>query len=209
MPDGLLRARRVAVAGTCWLGQGVSGVHVQALGNQPVLSGRVVRLEPAGPEHLEGLWPLYSGGEDSGFLDPVAALTREQTRAGLARARERRDRADWAVVRRADGDVVGEAVLMDLDEDNASMTYRVALVGPSVFGRGYGTETTRLVRDFAFGPLGLHRLALEVNSFNAAAIAVYDKVGFVLEGVRREAVLLDGTWRDVHDMALIADDPRP
>lgn len=174
-----------------------------------MLRGRLVRLEPAGPEHLDGLWPLYSGGDDSGFMDPVIALTREQTRAGLARARGRGDRADWAVVRNADGFVVGEAVLMDLDEDNASMTYRVALVGPTVVGRGYGTETTRLVRDFAFGPLGLHRLALEVNSFNAAAIAVYEKVGFVLEGVRREAVLRDGIWHDVHDMALVESDLRP
>ena len=182
---------------------------MQALGNQPMLHGRLVRLEPAGPEHLSGLWPLYSGGDDSGFMDPVAALTHEQTRAGLARARERRDRADWAVVRRADGVVVGEAVLMDLDEDNASMTYRVALVGPTVFNRGYGTETTRLVRDFAFGPLGLHRLSLEVNSFNASAIAVYRKVGFVLEGVRREAVRRDDGWHDVHDMALVEGDPRP
>jgi RimJ/RimL family protein N-acetyltransferase len=185
------------------------GVRVHVLGDQPVLRGRLVRLEPAGPEHLDGLWPLYSGGDDSGFMDPVAALTREQTRAGLARARERRDRADWAVVRAEDGAVVGEAVLMDLDEDNASMSYRVALVGPAVFGRGYGTETTRLVRDFAFETLGLHRLALEVNAFNAPAIAVYAKVGFVLEGVRREAVRRDGGWYDVHDMALIRSDPRP
>ena len=174
-----------------------------------MLAGRLVRLEPAGPEHLDGLWPLYSGGEDSGFMDPVAALTREQTRVGLTRAQERQDRADWAVVRLVDGAVVGEAVLMDLDEDNASMTYRVALVGPAVFGRGYGTETTRLVRDFAFEALGLHRLSLEVNSFNAPAIAVYEKVGFVREGVRRQAVLRDGIWSDVHDMALITGDPRP
>lgn len=208
-PSASVVARRVALTCTSWLGQGVDGVDVRVLGDQPVLVGRLVRLEPAGPEHLDGLWPLYSGGDDSGFMDPVAALTRAQTRAGLARARERRDRADWAVVRLADGAVVGEAVLMDLDEDNASMTYRVALVGPSVFGRGYGTETTRLVRDFALGPLGLHRLALEVNSFNAPAIAVYEKVGFVREGVRREAVLRAGTWHDVHDMALIASDPRP
>jgi RimJ/RimL family protein N-acetyltransferase len=180
-------------------------VDVELLGHQPVLEGELVRLEPAGPEHLDGLWPLYSGGED----DPFVAVTRDQARAGLARAREREDRADWAIVRQADGAVVGEAVLMDLDEDASSMSYRIALVGPEVFGHGYGTEATRLVRDFAFGPLGLHRLALEVNSFNAAAIAVYTKVGFVLEGVRREAVRHDGEWHDVHDMALIAADPRP
>jgi RimJ/RimL family protein N-acetyltransferase len=179
-------------------------VDVAALGRQPVLEGELVRLEPAGPEHLDGLWPLYSGGDD----DPFATVTRQQAAAGLARAREREDRADWAVVRRADAAVVGEAVLMDLDEDASSMSYRIALVGPEVFGQGYGTEATRLVRDFAFGPLGLHRLALEVNSFNAPAIAVYTKVGFVLEGVRREAVRQDGTWYDVHEMALLESDPR-
>jgi RimJ/RimL family protein N-acetyltransferase len=180
-------------------------VHVGVLGHQPVLEGQLVRLEPAGPEHLDGLWPLYSGGED----DPFVTLTREQARAGLARARARQDRADWAVVRRADGAVIGEAVLMDLDEDASSMSYRIALVGPEVFGLGFGTEATRLVRDFALGPLALHRLALEVNSFNAPALAVYAKVGFVLEGVRREAVRHDGEWHDVHDMAIIESDPRP
>jgi RimJ/RimL family protein N-acetyltransferase len=180
-------------------------VDVGVLGQQPVLEGRLVRLEPAGPEHLDGLWPLYSGGEE----DPFVTLTREQARAGLARARGRQDRADWAIVRREDDVVIGEAVLMDLDEDASSMSYRIALVGPEVFGRGYGTEATRLVRDFALGPLALHRLALEVNSSNAAAIAVYTKVGFVLEGVRREAVRDDGEWFDVHEMAIIEGDARP
>ena len=193
----------LAPGGCCWLAAPV--VHVDVLGDQPVLEGALVRLEPAGPEHLDGLWPLYSGGED----DPLVAVTREQARAGLARARDREDRADWAIVRREDGAVVGEAVLMDLDEDASSMSYRIALVGPEVFNRGYGTEATRLVRDFAFGRLGLHRLALEVNSFNTAAIAVYTKVGFVLEGVRRQAVRHEGDWYDVHDMALLERDPKP
>lgn len=179
-------------------------VDIGVLGRQPVLQGRLVRLDPAGPEHLEGLWPLYEGGDD--VLD---LLTREQTRAGLARARERQDRADWAIVRRSDELVVGEAVLMDLHEEASSMAYRIALTGPRVFGKGYGTEATRLVRDFAFGELGLHRLALEVNSFNAAAIAVYRKVGFLLEGVRRDAIRVEGAWHDVHDMAILETDPRP
>ena len=97
----------------------------------------------------------------------------------------------------------------DLDEDASSMSYRIALVGPEVYGRGYGTEATRLVRDFAFGPLRLHRLALEVNSFNHAAIAVYERAGFVREGVRRDAIRHEGRWHDVLDMALLESDPRP
>lgn len=174
-----------------------------------------MRLEPAGPEHLEGLWPLYSGDGEAeadprgGASDAFTALAREQTRLGLSRARERADRADWAVVRISDDEVVGEVVLFGLDEATATMEFRIALVGPQVFGRGYGSEATLLVRDFAFGPLGLHRLSLHVDAFNEPAVAVYRKAGFVLEGVRRQAVRRDGGWYDVHDMALLESDPRP
>ena len=35
------------------------------------------------------------------------------------------------------------------------------------------------------------------------------KVGFVLEGVRRQAVRHEGAWHDVHDMAIVEGDPRP
>ncbi len=35
-------------------------------------------------------------------------------------------------------------------------------------GRGYGTETTRLMLDYAFTALGLHNVMLTVFVFNAA-----------------------------------------
>ena len=89
------------------------------------------------------------------------------------------------------------------------MTFRIALVGPEVFDRGYGTDATRLVRDFAFGPLGLRRLSLDVDAANERARRVYRRLGFVEEGRRREARLVDGEWHDVIDMALLSSDPRP
>ena len=189
------------------MGHGV--VDLQLLRHQPTLSGSLVRLEPMGPQHFDGLWPMFADDELRAGTGTLHEFTREQIRSGMAKARERHDRADWVIVRVEDDAVLGEAVLMDLDEDNDSMAYRISLIGPEVFGRGYGTETTRLVRDFALGPLVLHRLTLEVNSFNTAAIAVYRKAGFVREGVRREAVLREGIWHDVHDMAIITTDPRP
>jgi RimJ/RimL family protein N-acetyltransferase len=184
-------------------------VDLRLLEHQPTLVGTLVRLEPMGPEHFEGLWPMFADEEARTLGGTMAEFTREQVRMGLAKARDRHDRADWAIVGAQDGTVLGEVVLFGLDEDNESMVFRIALVGPSVFGRGFGTEATRLVRDFAFDRLGLHRLSLEVFDHNPRARRVYAKCGFVVEGVRRDAQRIDGTWHDAIDMALLASDPRP
>jgi len=80
----------------------------------------------------------------------------------LATRQEHHDRADWAVVRAEDGTFLGEAVLNELDPANESANYRVSLAGPHVFGQGYGTETTRLVIDYALDTVGLHRVSLGV-----------------------------------------------
>ncbi|MFZ1285873.1 MAG: GNAT family protein [Candidatus Phosphoribacter sp.] len=194
-------------------------MDLSQLEHQPTLLGRSVRLEPMGPEHFDGLWPMYAVsptfGEQGGVGDDMvlqaalAEFTREQVRAGLAKAPGRHDRADWAIVRRDCGEIVGEAVLFELDDEHESMEYRIALVGPQAFDRGYGTEATMLVRDFAFGPLGLHRLTLQVAAGNERARQVYRRAGFQQEGLRRQARRLGEGWEDVLEMALIDSDPRP
>jgi RimJ/RimL family protein N-acetyltransferase len=101
---------------------------------------------------------------------------------------------------------VGEAVLSDIDQDNRSCSFRIALVNAEVTGRGYGTQATQLVIDYALGPLGLHRVELEVLAFNPRARRVYEKVGFVTEGLKRQAVRWNGEWVDVELMAILATD---
>lgn len=59
------------------------------------------------------------------------------------------DRADWAAIRSTDGAFLGEAVLNKFDPVNESANCRIWLAGPDLFGRGYGTEITRLVVDYA------------------------------------------------------------
>ena len=57
--------------------------------------------------------------------------------------------------------------------------------------------------------MGLHRITLEVYTFNPRARHVYEKVGFVHEGTGREALRFDDGWIDVHRMSILATDPRP
>ena len=48
---------------------------------------------------------------------------------------------------------------------------------------------------------GLKRLELEVFADNQAAIHLYEKHGYVQEGVKRYARLIDGTYQDIVVMA--------
>ena len=68
---------------------------------------------------------------------------------------------------------------------------------------------TELVLEYAFDTVGLHRVELEVYSFNPRAQRSYEKAGFVHEGVRRQALWWEDRWHDVVLMAMLATDSRP
>lgn len=53
-----------------------------------------------------------------------------------------------------------------------------------------------MIVGYGFERLALHRVSLQVYSFNPRARHVYDKVGFVPEGVLRDALQWDGEWID-------------
>ena len=89
------------------------------------------------------------------------------------------------------------------------MNFRIMLSGDGARERGYGTQTTRAVRDYGFDDVGLNRIGLEVYSFNPRAIRVYDKAGFQREGVRRDALNWDGVRHDAIVMGMLTSDPRP
>jgi RimJ/RimL family protein N-acetyltransferase len=54
-------------------------------------------------------------------------------------------------------------------------------------GKGYVTETTRVLRDFAFAQLGANRVFLRVATNNPRSLAIPPRLGFVEEGTHRNA----------------------
>jgi RimJ/RimL family protein N-acetyltransferase len=115
------------------------------------------------------------------------------------------DRLDLAVVDRSTGQCVGEVVFNEWSEPNNSCNFRV-IIGPRGWGRGLGTEALSLFLGYGFEQLGLHRISLDVLEFNPRARRVYDKVGFVAEGVLREEHRWGDEWIDDTLMAILADE---
>jgi RimJ/RimL family protein N-acetyltransferase len=174
----------------------------------PVLTGERVRLEPLGPSVLEPYWEMLQEPEGLHLTGSHATFTRERVVDWLATRGEHSDRADWAAVRVRDGAFLGEAVVFLLDAANEAASFRIGLAGRHVYGRGYGTEITRLVVEHMLDAVGLHRLELEVYDHNPRAQRVYEKCGFRVEGRRREALLWDGARHDAIVMSVLRTDPR-
>jgi ribosomal protein S18 acetylase RimI-like enzyme len=69
-------------------------------------------------------------------------------------------------------------------------------------GQGIGTKLTKKAIAAARA-FGLHRVELTVREHNTGAIGLYKKQGFEIEGVQRDAVLVDGVYENVVCMAVV------
>ena len=106
------------------------------------------------------------------------------------------------------GRIVGECVINEIDRSTRSANFRMAIFPPGERGKGTGSWAVEKVRDFAFEQLHLHRLSLDVYSFNPRAERVYEKAGFRREGVLRDAVRDGGGYADDILMSLLEEEWR-
>lgn len=70
-------------------------------------------------------------------------------------------------------------------------------------GKGYTTEATNLVVNYAFEVLNLHRIEAGVMPDNIGSIRVLEKVGFHKEGIARKNVKINGRWEDHQMLAIL------
>ena len=103
-------------------------------------------------------------------------------------------------------EIVGVAILKDIEWTNRSAWLAIGIGSPAHRGRGLGSEALGLLIDFAFDELNLYRLALSVMAYNDRAINTYIKHGFIQEGAIREAIERDGTRHNLLIYGLLASE---
>ena len=110
------------------------------------------------------------------------------------------------LVAEVDGRVVGATTLR---RGRSPRTQHAAGCGVSVhpdyWNRGVGSALIAAVVDMADKWLNLKRVELEVYTDNAAAIHLYEKFGFVIEGTKRKQAFREGEYVDAHCMARVRD----
>ncbi|MFC1802750.1 GNAT family N-acetyltransferase [Thermoproteota archaeon] len=88
-----------------------------------------------------------------------------------------------------------------LKNHKVAREFGIVIGEPLYWDHGYGTEASRMIVEYGFKVLGLHRIELLVLDFNERAQRVYEKLGFAVEGRQRQARLVNNEWCDLIVMA--------
>jgi diamine N-acetyltransferase len=107
-------------------------------------------------------------------------LSMDQHAGWFGRYREKDD--DFLFAVEADGQLVGQAAVYDIDWKAGRAEVGRFLVAPEFSGRGLIGQACQLLVEWCEGSLGLSYLFLEVFENNHRAIRVYERNKFVEEG---------------------------
>jgi len=175
--------------------------------DEPIFNivGERIALGPLKREHL----PLYLRWiNDFPTLRTLAArpgpMTFEQEAAWFERAAAGDLGITFTIYELATQRPIGNTMLRDVDYRHRTAEFAIMIGEPESRGKGYGTEATRLMLDYAFTALGLHNVGLSVYAFNLAAQRAYKKAGFREAGCRRQAHWMGGKLWDVIYMDCLA-----
>jgi RimJ/RimL family protein N-acetyltransferase len=170
------------------------------------IAGERVMLRAWERADVQACWEAAQSGEALGqrlrdWLEPPRSLyQREQEFEAV------QGEPDPTVVRmiiEADGHAVGDIDLFHIETRNRNTLVGIGIWRAEDRGNGYGTDALRTMLRWAFRHLNLRRVELSVEPENETAVHVYEKVGFVVEGRRREHHYDDGCYRDELIMAVL------
>lgn len=137
------------------------------------------------------------------FNAPFREVFRPEHDAWFSRIQSRNDVAFFMIEDTESGKAIGSCQLLNIHSVHRSAELQIRIGSTTSQNRGSGSEAVRQLIAYGFSKLELHRIALHVFATNQRAIRVYEKNGFVREGLLRQAACIDGQWLDVVCMARV------
>ena len=113
----------------------------------------------------------------------------------------------WTIRAQETNDFIGE-IGMNLSSEKYRKGEIYFSLHPDVWGQGYATEALKVVINYGFSHLNLHRIEAGVATENARSIALLERIGMTREGLCRKILPLQSGWMDNYMYAMLQEDPR-
>jgi N-acetyltransferase len=163
------------------------------------LEGRIVVLEPLGPEHVDG---IRTAAADERIWTWMLTTDLD---VWLGYTLGNESMQPFAVLR--DGEVVGSTSYMSLAPEHLRLEIGNTWLHPSTWGTGTNVEAKYLLLRHAFEDIGCRRVEFKTDALNGRARAALAALPAQFEGIHRKHMLVrGGERRDSAWYAVIDDD---
>ena len=139
-------------------------------------------------------------------FDSLSPMTRDATEHALDPGPRNDSRRDFTIYEVEAHRPIGWANLHRISFSQRIAEFGICIGDRSCWDKGYGTEATQLVLDFAFTGLSLNSVLLSAFAYNQRALRAYEKAGFREIGRWRQAHWIGGRAHDVVFMDCLAAD---
>lgn len=155
---------------------------------------RTLRLSDVGKDYCGWLNdPLVNRYLESRF----EKWSRGKLMRYVQKVKRDKDSVFFAIVTNRDGRHIGNIKLGPINRRHKFADIGVMIGDRAYWGKGYASEAIRLVSDYAFGVLKLHKLTAGSYADNIGSIKAFKKVGFSAEGRRKKHYLSCGRYVDL------------
>jgi len=171
--------------------------------------GERVRLRGAERSDLEKFMEWVNDPEVTTWLTLFLPMSSVDEEKWFENAMQRPQEQKPLVIDMKAGDawrLIGNSSFFDFDWVARSAEVGIMIGDKSVWNQGYGTEVMALLLHHGFRTLNLNRIYLQVFAENKRAIRTYEKVGFVFEGRKRQAIYKNGEYSDILFMSVLREE---
>ena len=102
-------------------------------------------------------------------------------------------------------ELIGTCGLHEIDLNNGTARLGIIIGKKEHWNKGYAHEAIRVLLNFAFGTMGLHKVYLNVFVTNKKGIHLYMSAGFRREGTLRQEYKIRGEYVDMYRMAIMSE----
>jgi RimJ/RimL family protein N-acetyltransferase len=170
-----------------------------------LLKGDRVKITAIKEKDIESLGEWFNDLEFMRHYDMVAGIPKDlcEINEMINSFRNTNERYIFAIRENSTERIIGIAGFDEIIWSNGTAVIFIGIGESDFKGKGIGKEAFRLLLDFGFNELNLHKIQLSVLEYNLPAIKLYEGSGFVREGAYREYILKDGIRYDLYLYGLL------
>ncbi|WP_050607361.1 GNAT family N-acetyltransferase [Clostridium niameyense] len=165
-----------------------------------LLEGKTIRLTALESQDIEEFTKWYNNTEFMRYYDVISAVPKSSREVLeiIEESQKSNDKYIFAIRTIEGNKFIGITGFENILWNNRNALIYIGIGDKNYIGQGIGQEALNLTMEFGFEEFNFNRIYLNVLEYNDRAISLYEKIGFIKEGIQREFIIRDGRTYDMY-----------